>query len=263
MARRSRRSVKGVIPAALGWLIRGARFLITPPSWLVTLAVAGGCAYATWAMVRVSPAFRVVSVHLPPKSTLRLPEGLIGTNLWAVDMAALGETLNAQQPHLKQVRVTRVPPSSLRIDIRERAPVAQVQVGSWHPIDEDGFVLPQSSPTPLDGLVVLKGVSDSNAPLKVGRAHEGERLQRALRVARLLAGSPLLRGQRIRSIDAGDPKQLRFTLDGDVEIRCGSEPELAMQLKRLRAALETVWQNQVPVRYIDVRFPDPVIGPRV
>ena len=242
---------------------RGARWLITHPSWLAALAITGGLAYATWTTMLVSPAFRVTTVQLPPESSLRVPDDVIGENLWRVDVASLSRLLHAQQPQLKQVRVTRVPPSTLRIDIRERLPMAQVQVGDWHPIDDEGFVLPSRSSVPLDGLVILKGVSDAKSPLKVGRAHDGERLQRALRVAHLLAGSLLLRGARVLSIDVGDPAQLRFTLDGDIEIRCGSEPELAMQLKRLRAALESVWQHQVAVRYIDVRFPDPVIGPRI
>ena len=263
MARRSRRNIKGLIPAALGWVGRGARWLVTHPSWLAMLAITGGLVYATWTTMLVSPAFRVTAVQLPPESSLRVPDGAIGANLWRVDLSALSDLLQAQQPQLKQVRVTRVPPATLRIDIRERVPMAQVQVGSWHPIDDEGFVLPVSSAAPIDRLVVLKGVADAKSPLKVGRTHDGERLRTALRMAHLLAGSPLLRGARVISIDVGDPAQLRFTLDGDIEIRCGSEIELAMQLKRLRAALDTIWQHQVAVRYIDVRFPDPVIGPRL
>ena len=263
MARRVRRRLAGVIPTVFGWIGRGARALVTHPSWLATFVVAGGVAWATWAAVRISPAFNVTTVHLPMESALRVPPGVLGANLWAVDLEALSGTWQAQQPFLKQVRVTRVPPSSLRVDIRERMPIAQVQVGTWHPVDAEGFILPQSSAAPMDGLIALKGVAEAKTPLKVGRVHEGARLQTALRMARVLTGSSLLRGQRVISIDAGDPAQLRFTLDGDMEIRCGSEEELATQLKRLRVALETVWQHQVAVRYIDVRFPDPVIGPRV
>jgi hypothetical protein len=50
-------------------------------------------------------------------------------------------------------------------------------------------------------------------------------------------------------------------LDGTTEVRCGSEAELSDQLDRLQDALKTIARNQMTVRYIDVRFREPVVSP--
>jgi len=58
------------------------------------------------------------------------------------------------------------------------------------------------------------------------------------------------------------PQQLRFLLDGETEVRCGAETDLGVQLERLRATLKAISKQSMAVRYIDVRFKEPVIAPR-
>ena len=48
----------------------------------------------------------------------------------------------------------------------------------------------------------------------------------------------------------------------DMEIRCGSEEELDEQLGRLKTALDQISRHKISVRYIDVRFQEPVVSPR-
>ncbi len=83
----------------------------------------------------------------------------------------------------------------------------------------------------------------------------------ALRVLETLQRTPTLASRQLDIIDVSDPKQISFVIDEDTKILCGAEAELKIQLERLRIALDRVTHRQVDVRYIDVRFQEPVIGP--
>lgn len=222
-----------------------------------------GCWVAGQAWARQAELFRIVTVQAPADSPVRVPNTVIGRNIWDVDLSALAGQLKAQQPSLKYIRVTRRLPNTLRVDVVQRLPVAQVKTGGWHAVDRAGFVFPDSAAAPIDGLVMLEGVTGPGRPaLKEGREHDHERLQLAFRVTEQLSRSSALGRHRVMSIDVGDPNQLLFVMDDEIEVRCGSEAELAEHLDRLKAALERIAANRLAVRYIDVRFPEPVIGPR-
>lgn len=271
MSRTRRRKIVGVIPR-LGVVIgRGASALLAHPQPLIVMVATLACAVGLWQAAIRSEAFRVTAVALPPESVLKVPPDVIGQNLWTVNVRALAQALHEQQPALKRVRVIRVLPNTVQVDITERTPVAQLRVGratstgEWHMVDGEGYVFAQSSPTLQERLVVFEGVEsprEGRTSLKPGAMNTHPRLLTALRVAERLRGASALIGHRLSAIDVGDPNQLTFLIDEDVEIRCGGEDELEPQLERLRSALRLVSRQQVGVRYIDVRFTDPVIGPR-
>ena len=129
-------------------------------------------------------------------------------------------------------------------------------------MDRDGYILPVSAAAPADGLVVLRGIEDPKAPLAAGKANTGERLLRALALIDQLRRSSWLAGHHVSVIDASDPEQVTFVLDQGVEVRCGNPAQLGKELKRLRTVLQQVAKHELNVRYIDLRFQDPVIGPK-
>jgi cell division septal protein FtsQ len=207
-------------------------------------------------------------VYLPPQSSLQLRQPLIGANLWDLDIRALADDLKKQQPWLKEIRVVRQLPNAIRIEPIPRVPIAQVridlsaQAGRWYPVDRDGFILPESNADPADRLIRLVGFERTGGALRAGRENTDERLKLALRVLEALRRAPSLIPRRLTEINVGNPQQIRFLIDGETEVRCGSEAELGAQLERLQAALKAVAKQPLDVRYIDVRFQEPVIGPR-
>ncbi len=246
--------------------------------------LAGVCAVALiglWRFAQRADAFLIAHVRVSPHSSLKPPPSLVGSNLWQVDLRGLAEQLHSQQPWLKQVRVVRQLPNTLWIQPVERVPVAQVQASQWHPVDEEGVMLPDASPEPIDGLIRLAGVGPLTPTTRDRQGETEEPLRLALRVVRLLQRSPVLVSRRLLEVNVADPQQIRFIIDlslssssrvgvlagaedmaGRAEVRCGSEAELETNLARLRAALRTLRQGAVPIRYVDVRFPEPVVGPQ-
>ena len=269
MAKRRRQRVIGVVPRlghGLRWLLR---WLWAHPQPFVAIGTIALLAGVSVSFLRHSEAFRVAAVSVPDQSALRPPGTLIGANIWEVDLQRLSDELQRQQPSLKAVRVTRRLPSTIRIEPIRRIPVAQVRLDQWYPVDDEGVILPEGSAEGSAKLVKLVGVHRVANGLRLGKNDTSEPLALALRVLERVRKSPLSISRRVREINVAEPSEIRLVLassdlpqDDGTEVRCGSEAELAAHLERLRAVLKVVGKQQLAVRYIDVRFPEPVIGPR-
>jgi len=242
--------------AAVSWLIRHPQPLIVVA--LLSLVGWGLSDYA-----RHVGAFTIERVQLPADASLKLREPLVGKNIWQVDIHALASELKRQQPWLKDVRVVRQLPNAIRIDPIPRFPIAQVRADAWYPMDGEGFILPQGRSAPDGRLVRLVGFDRAGVALRVGKEHPDARVQLALRVMRRLQRARPLVSRRLTELNVADPQQLRFVLDGAIEIRCGSEGELEAHLERLQAAFKAMARHPVTAGYIDVRFQEPVVSPRV
>lgn len=258
---RRRRRIAGLLP----WLAWRLRDLVDwawhHPRPIVTFGVTVAVVWGLWGYAQRADAFRITQVSMPSQVSLALRAPLIGTNLWDLDLQALAGELSRQQPSLKRVRVVRQLPNAIRIEAIPRMPVAQVKVGTWHPVDAEGFILSGGSSQSPSELVRIMGADGGETPLRVGSLNRSERLEVALRVLKVLRRAPALVSRRLTDINVSDPRQIRFVLDGNTEVRCGSETELSAQLDRLHATLKTIARHQMAVRYIDLRFGEPVVHP--
>lgn len=262
MSKRRRRRIIGLLPRAGRALGTCARWALRRPG---PFLAAGGLAAGLWALGRYAQraeVFRIAHVELPPDSSLRVSDSLMGKNLLTLDLGALAEEVARRQPDVKQVRVVRRLPDTLRFEMVPRLPVAQVRLDRWYPVDRDGFILPAGSVEPAGGLLRVAGFGAGTSALRAGRENSDERLQLALRVAVSLRRTAPAIARRLTELNVSNPQQIRFLLDGDTEVRCGSEAELGAHLERLQAALRAIARHPVDVGYIDVRFQEPVIHPR-
>lgn len=258
--RKSARRSAGALPRLVRGILAGGAWLLHHPHSAVAGVLLVAAGWVLWSYTQRADAFRVSRVELPadPVFTLRGP--VIGENIWAVDLTLLAEQLKRQQPWLKQVRVIRQLPDTIRVHAVPRLPVVQVRLDRWHAVDREGFVLPQGTALPDEALIRL--TVDRATPLRAGAESPDERLQAGLRILASLRRSPALALRRVTEINLSDPNAIRFTLDEEMEIRCGSEGELDGHLKRLQATLRAIAKQDLAVRYIDLRFHDPVVGTR-
>ena len=250
-AARNRRRIAGLLPMTGRALLAVGRWFARHPQPWVGSALLAGASWALWHHAQSVQAFRVARVELPAQSTLKPPQKLLGANLWDVDLQQVAADLRRQEPSLKDVRVVRQLPNAIRIEPVVRVPIAQLRTGGWHPVDHDGFVLPESTPEPAEKMVRFTGVERNDT----------ERIALAVRVLDALRRSPLL-ARHVTEINVAEIQEIRFLLDDETEVRCGSETELGAHLDRLRATLRALAKQSVEVAYIDVRFQEPVVGPK-
>jgi len=261
-SRRRRKQWKGIIPRGVRMLWTGTRWVVLHPQPIVLAALIGLSGWALRTHARRAAAFRITNVSFPPDTAFTLEKPLIGESLWDVDLRRVSEHLQQQEPALKSVRVTRQLPNTLRVSAVPRIPVAQVRLDRWYPVDRDGFVLPEPSQDPYPRLVQLSGLDRGS--LKPGRAYEDGSLPLALRAAEKMRRAPALVSRRVVEVNVADPEQIWFVLDNEMEVRCGSEAELDAHLARLKHAFRALAKRrELMVKYIDVRFEEPVVGPQI
>ena len=263
---------RGLVPGLVRMIGGLTAWFLRHPRPLLACIGFAGIGWALWAYAQRAELFRIAQVEVvPPSAAAYLPPSLVGRNLWQVDLEGLERHLKTEYPWVARVRVLRQLPDSLLVEVAERVPVAQVRIrssswarraGGWHGVDDEGFILSQASDRPSEELAKLVGLGVGQDPLVVGAINRGERVALALRVLARLRSAPALVARQLRELDISDPRQIRFTIDDDVEVRCGSEADLEMQLERLRVALQALVGRQIPVQYVDVRFQEPVVGPR-
>ena len=257
-----RRRMRGVLPTLGRLLWSGTCWMVRHPQTLLVTGLMAGFGWAVWGYVQRSDVFRIAAVIFPPESPLSLREPLIGENLLAVNIRGLSEELKRQQPSFKAVRVVRQLPNTLRIEPVQRMPIAQVKLDRWYPVDDEGFIVPDGSVQPRERLIRLVGMHRGASSVRPGQEHPDERLQLALRVLQAVRRAPLSVSRRLTEINVVDPQQIRFLMEGDTEVRCGTEAELDAHLQRLRTALQAIARRSLDVQYIDVRFHEPVVHPR-
>ena len=186
--RKSRRRIKGLIPATFGMVWSSLRWMVRHPQTAFVLALIGVAGYALWGYVQRAEAFRIARVQFPPRSDLTLSEPLLGKNLLTVDLRRLSQTLKNQRPALKEVRIVRQLPNTLRIEPVSRVAVAQVKLDRWYPVDDAGFVMSQADTQPLDRLIRIVGVD--RAAVRPGQENDEERLKLGLRVVQTVRRAP-------------------------------------------------------------------------
>ncbi len=260
MARRE--EPEGLIPWIWRYLVECITWVVTHPQPILIVFVVSGVLWGLWTQARYAEAFHVTRVETPASINFELSQPVVGTNIWEVDLAGMAKNLRQQQPWLRDVRVVRALPDTIRIEAIHRIPVAQVRIQGWHPVDGEGYILPREVETDETGLVRLEGFMRRSTALSVGELNENPELLRALRVLTVLRQTPMLQDYRLSHLNIEDKNQIRFNLDDQLEVRCGSEGELPTQLERLRISLELLRRQNVDARQIDVRFPEPVVTPR-
>jgi cell division septal protein FtsQ len=257
-----RRRAPGVIPSMVKSVWRGTAWMIRHPQTMLMAAALGGFGWSVWRYFQRSDTFLIANVILSPDAPLTITQPLIGENLLAIDIRQLSEDLKRQQPSLKDVQVIRQLPNTLRIVPVQRTPVAQLQLERWYPVDDQGFIVPEASPEPHERLVRLVGIDRKSGTVRAGQENSDEKLQLALRVLKTVRRAPISVSRRVVEVNVVDPQQIRFLMDSDTEVRCGTEAELDAHLQRLKGALQAIARQSMDVQYIDVRFHEPVVHPR-
>lgn len=199
-----------------------------------------------------SPMFTIKNIeivgiqHASEAELLREAAVPTGTTLPAVDTSAIEKRLR-ENPWVASVDVKRHLPSTLRIEVQERTPVALVDDGTafWY-IDGTAMVLGESAPETQSAIPVIRDVPGySGVP---GTVRDIEPLTNAL-VA--IASMPDELKTIVRGISAPSVDETTLVTDSGVEIRIGDATE---DLERKAGiALSILADKGDSVVYIDVR----------
>ncbi|MEX1140114.1 MAG: FtsQ-type POTRA domain-containing protein [Bacteroidota bacterium] len=229
----------------------------------ISLVLLGGFLVAGANFWKSSLTVHRVLVHgnsvVQTNEILQLAHVNDGARMYDLDLLKIQKDVVSHY-FIKAVLVERDLPSTIRIKVTERAPVAMINPGELRYLDPDGVVLPHSVSGELFDLPLIGGIPPDVSP-KVGATLTHSDIQEALTIlstARLVNKEMFHLISEVRLRNGGDI--VLYTAEGSVPVLFG-RGNVASKLVRL----ETFWNGIVRergsrlVQYIDVRFDDQVV----
>jgi cell division protein FtsQ len=184
-------------------------------------------------------------------AALKGGERLFDVDLYEVQQRILG------QPMVRKASIVRQLPSSVRIDVEERSPIAFITTGQMYAIDAEGMLLPQRLSSTQFDVPVISGVGRIESGIPGARLKQKE-VREALEILTLAKDHGLFHLVSELSMQDGNDVII-YSIDG-AEFRFGRG-----EYARKMVMLEKFWQDFVksedPKRLatLDLRFGSQVV----
>jgi len=215
--------------------------------------------FATWgAYSRVMAAERLKVAHLEVRGSHFLSEAdvrdllgpALGENILSLDIAELTSRLRSS-PWVAEATVARSLPDTLRVQVKERAPLALAEVERLYLMDGEGVLIDVYGPrTAGFDLPIVRGLA---------KADEASRRERAHRAGELLSDlGPL--ASEVSEVEVDADGDMRVTLRGSGEtLRMGAAPYRPRLLDFL--GLRGELAKRCPgAEWYDLRFRDRIVA---
>ena len=232
---------------------------------LIILLVAGigfGISRGLMYLFRHTEYFKIRSVVIDPslqfinKRDLRK---LIGKNIFEVDLTAARRRLSYKYPQASELKVMKRFPNQIAVVAKQRVPFAQIQVKDHRAtLDGEGIVLSAEGQADK-GLPFITGAKVDNRRLVRGLPFRGTDIQIALKIVNFFQSNESLSSYRIDTINVESLSKIHFTLSNDLKIILDRN-NVARKIRILGVVLSQGKLDMKHVKYIDLRFKEPIIG---
>lgn len=182
----------------------------------------------------------------------------LGEPIFKVDLDELADYSPNKYPYFKYLRAVRMLPNSVVLEAEPREPIARLSSGKL--FDVQKVVFPNVLDKDYTQLPVIYGIDSASKmlgkPLSTDSAEiasfvlsKQEKIRQAISCD-------------IKEVDVNNPSDASFTLkDNDIEIRIG-DSDLEKRIFLLSSIASDLGEEFSQIKYIDLRFKDPVIGYR-
>ncbi|MBF0331435.1 MAG: FtsQ-type POTRA domain-containing protein [Candidatus Omnitrophica bacterium] len=213
--------------------------------------------------LRSSPLFVVRDISMADSlQQLEIPEllKLRGQNIFYVDLAKIESRIRQKYPQLSNLHVMRRFPDQIFVMATQREPFAAVAFDNRIcVIDRNGFMMgpPLKDQPPL---AVIRGLKSQRvAP---GDQVSDENVRLAIEIITLFHQDGRLPGFVLSSLHVNDPTRITCDIQKDgLEFQVIIDKEHRVQrLKTLSDVLTRGGLDLLQIKYMDLRFGEPVIG---
>jgi cell division septal protein FtsQ len=225
---------------------------------VVAVEITGGClvaAYLVWsAYANVMASERLKVGRVDVRGSRFLSEGevrellgpAVGENILGVDIRSLGARLRGS-PWVADATVSRTLPDTLRVDIRERQPLALAELDRLYLMDGDGTLIALYGPrTAGFDLPIVRGLRGASAE---------ERRERAERAGALLRDLGEL-GAEISEVEVEPSGDLKVVLRGQGELLRIGPPPCRQRFVTFLGLREELFKRCPDAEWFDLRFRD-------
>ena len=181
-----------------------------------------------------------------------------------MDLNDLKQRIEVSHPEFKDIVVRRLLPNKLIAEANLRRAIAQLRSDRYYFVDEEGVLLPEVVNFPDPDLPIITGIGVNLARLQTSKFSdfEKQKLDKALGLITEMNAIEQLQERKLKSVDITDPGNLSFFLaEANVEIKIGNA-DFSNRLSTLVTLLDQLGSEIGSFKYIDLRFEDPIVGPR-
>lgn len=197
-------------------------------------------------------------------------------SIFAIDLDKEAQFLLQKFPDYKKIRIIRVFPDRLYIDFVKRIPLAYVRLYRSFYVDSDAVLFEAPQLAPDVGLPVITGLDTKIFGPKPGSRYNIKELTTALEIARGIKNNRAFRVYQLKKIDVASLGNttafLSFGLSTTANNTAGNNPagigllevkigpdNIRDKINILASLLSQVNNERFNIKYIDLRFKEPVI----
>lgn len=182
---------------------------------------------------------------------------LEGENIFGVDLKKESKALEALYPGYKRIRLIKVFPDRIFADGLKRSAVAYLRLQRYFCIDEE-MVLFNPAAQLESGLPLILGLERRIPNPSAGARVNLRELSFALSLIKEARQEPVLRAYPIKTISVPGLSNASFSIAEGLEIRISQE-QMGEKLDILNSLLAQEKDRVSGIKYIDLRFKEPVI----
>jgi cell division septal protein FtsQ len=182
-----------------------------------------------------------------------------GVDLFNLKLDEVSEPLLAH-PRIRSVSVKKIYPNDLEISLIERKPVVQIfvpQTKSYHLIDEEGVLLPDTGSEPFDNYFVYSDEEVKMIPEKVGKMYGSHYLEILLAAQSQIQSELDISGETIHKIYVDRLGFWSFITNDEIEFRIGDDFSNLQKMESVKPLLKEGVRDKVS--YMDLRFQDVIV----
>jgi len=206
--------------------------------------------------------FKVRSVTIDPSLQFinkRDFRGLMGKNIFTVDLKTVQRKLNFKYPQTSQLKVIKRFPNQISVLAKQRVPFVQLQIKNQTVVLDKEAVILSLKEGRDKNIPNIVGAKIINPKLVLGAPLRGSDIWLTLKIIKLFKANSGLASYSIRDVNVESLSKIYFTLSNKLDVVIDKD-KIAQKFRVLSVVLAQDRLDLKDVKYIDLRFKEPVIG---
>ena len=200
---------------------------------------------------------------------------LLKKNIFTLNLSQESLNILKNCPDCYRIRLARILPDRIYVEYIKRKPIAFIKLYNYIAVDNEGVVFNSSIKPDEAGLPVILGLESKLASPKSGKRYDIKELKVALDILSAFVRNPLLREYKISRIDVSDIDDIMIkiplvnksavALNNKVQEKSEfleikiSQGNIRDKIVIMAGLINQEKQNLASIKYIDLRFKEPVI----
>jgi len=192
---------------------------------------------------------------------LRTLKDLKGNNIFKVDINKVDRQIAERYPYIAQLRVVRQLPDRILILAKKREPLMQIYINKKYLLlDTEGVALYYTLQPAL--LPQVYGIPIEHNWLFLGGRIHGAELNKVVDILNMFKMSPYLKRWRIHAVQAGNLSKIDLLVGENMHVILDQDDtQDKIELLQMLISANKIDLNKV--KYIDLRFKEPVIADNI